>query len=331
MATAYTAPKRSQQAGTDAALVAKARLGDADAIAELIRAHSPRLRWVAWRVVRNWADAEDVVQGTLWKACQHLPDFQERSALSTWLTRIAVNEGVGLLRKRRTEPAHLAESDAPLQEAQWPTTQTRTPEQILGSNEIQQTVRQCMACIRDDYRAVLSLAIWDELSHEEIAERLGLSIAAVKTRLHRARRVLQRMLRRQGAGWLSLFVATATLWINTSAAIAAEHEHAMKVGKTGEITFAQETQVGDVTLKPGRYKFQHRVEGSDHFVHFTQWTKPYPVGSSGTPKAHPGETKCRIEELSKKVSQTTVYTSSESGVNRITKVEVGGENVAHLF
>ena len=59
----------------------------------------------------------------------------------------------------------------------------------------------------------------------------------------------------------SLLVATATLWINTSAAIAAEHEHAMKVGKTGEVTFDKETKVGDVTLKPGRYKFQHRVEG----------------------------------------------------------------------
>jgi RNA polymerase sigma-70 factor (ECF subfamily) len=201
MATAFTEPKRSQQAGTDVALVARARLGDGDAINELIRAYSPRLRCVAWRVVRNWADAEDVVQSALWKACQHLPDYQERAAFSTWLTRIAINEGVGLLRKRRTEPANLAESDAPLQEVQWPTTQTQTPEQILGSNEIQQTVRQCMACIRDDYRAVLWFAIWDELSHEEIAERLGLSIAAVKTRLHRARRVLQRMLRRQGAGW----------------------------------------------------------------------------------------------------------------------------------
>ena len=130
---------------------------------------------------------------------------------------------------------------------------------------------------------------------------------------------------------LSLFVATATLSICTSAAIAQEHEHALKVGKTGEVTFDKETMVGDLTLKPGRYKFQHRVEGSDHFVHFTEWTKGRFSGESGTPKAHPGEEKCRLEPLSKKVSQTAIYTTSEGGVNRVTKVEVAGENVAHVF
>ena len=66
-------------------------------------------------------------------------------------------------------------------------------------------------------------------------------------------------------------------------------------------------------------------------MHFTEWTKPYlPVGT-GAPKAHPGETKCKIEPLSKKVSQTTVYTVDEGAFNRLTKVEVGGENVAHVF
>ena len=66
-------------------------------------------------------------------------------------------------------------------------------------------------------------------------------------------------------------------------------------------------------------------------MHFTEWTKPYPAYTSGAPKAHPGETKCRIEELSKKVSQTTVYTTDEGNGAKVTKVEVAGENVAHLF
>lgn len=130
---------------------------------------------------------------------------------------------------------------------------------------------------------------------------------------------------------LSLVAAVATLLFYTSTAMAAEHEHALKVGKTGEVTFAKETKVGDVTLKPGRYKFQHRVEGDEHFVHFTEWTKPYPAGSSGAPKAHPGEMKCKLQPSSKKVSQTTVYTADEGAYQRLTKVEVGGENVAHLF
>lgn len=130
---------------------------------------------------------------------------------------------------------------------------------------------------------------------------------------------------------LPLFVAAATLLFYSGAAIAAQHEHALKVGKTGEVTFDKETRVGDMTFKPGRYKFQHRAEGSDHFVHFTEWTKSHPTGSSGTPKAHPGEVKCRIEPLSKKVSKTTIYTVDEGAFRRLTRVEVGGENVAHHF
>jgi RNA polymerase sigma factor (sigma-70 family) len=155
MTTAQAEPRQSQPVGIEVALVARARLGDEDAIAALVHAHAPRLRWVAWRVVRNWADAEDLVQVTLWKAYQHLPDYQEHAPLSTWLTRIALNEGVGLLRKRRTQPIDLAEPDAPLHQVQWPATHIWSPEQILASNEIHRIVRSCMERMRPDYRAVL--------------------------------------------------------------------------------------------------------------------------------------------------------------------------------
>ena len=132
---------------------------------------------------------------------------------------------------------------------------------------------------------------------------------------------------------LSIAVAAAALLFYTGASvIAAEHEHAMKVGKTGEVTFDKETKIGDLTLKPGHYKFNHRVEGSDHFVHFTEWTNPIPNSTlRTTEKAHPGEVKCGIEQLSKKVSQTTIYTTDEGNGARITKVEVEGENVTHVF
>ena len=130
----------------------------------------------------------------------------------------------------------------------------------------------------------------------------------------------------------SLVAAASLLFYAGIAASAQDHEHAMKVGKTGEITFDKVTKVGDLTLKPGRYQFQHRVEGADHFVHFTEWTKPIPYPtSSGSPKAHPGEVKCTLETLSKKVSATTIFLTSEGDEMRVTKIEVGGENVAHLF
>lgn len=108
---------------------------------------------------------------------------------------------------------------------------------------------------------------------------------------------------------------------------------ALKAGKKGEITFSKELQAGDVTLKPGRYTIQHRVEGDNHFIHFTQVTEPvagYSVGGEA-PIAHPGEVKCRLEPLQTKASRTMVYIDTEGGVNRITKVIVTGENVAHIL
>ena len=132
---------------------------------------------------------------------------------------------------------------------------------------------------------------------------------------------------------LSISVAAAALWYAGAVAIAAEHEHTMKVGKTGEVTFLKETKVGDLTLKPGRYMFQHRVEGSDHFVHFTEWTMPIRSVNStqDVPIAHRGEVKCAIEPLSKKASQTKIYTTDEGNGARITRVEVEGEDVAHVL
>lgn len=133
---------------------------------------------------------------------------------------------------------------------------------------------------------------------------------------------------------LSIPIAAAALLFYTgSTAVAQQHDHEMKVGKTGEVTFDKETKVGELTLKPGRYKFQHRVEGSNHFVHFTEWTRPDtgPIRLQTTEKAHPGEVQCRVESLTKKVSATTLYLTTEGNVQRITKVEVEGENIAHLL
>lgn len=199
MAATQTLLRRSHQVATEAVLVARARLGEEDAIAELVRAHSPRLRSMVWRVVRNWADAQDVVQVALWKACQPLPDYQERAPISTWLTRIALNEGVGLLRRRRIEPIDLAANTSSLEGAQWPMSHhTPSPEPILASKEMRQTVRDCVDRMPSVDRAVLHFRILDELSHAEIAKRLNLSVAAAKTRIHRARVVVQRMLLRRG-------------------------------------------------------------------------------------------------------------------------------------
>lgn len=187
-------PEVIHRIGIEAELVAKCRLGEEDAIAALVHAHTPRLRWVAWRVVRNWADVEDVVQDTLWKAYQHLPGYRERAPISAWLSRIALNEGVRLLRNRRTRKIDLAGPDVPLYDVPPVAARGDSPEQILVSNEIHEIVCNCIERMRPDYRAILSLRILDDLSYAEIAQRLELSLGAVKTRIHRARRVLRGML-----------------------------------------------------------------------------------------------------------------------------------------
>lgn len=197
MTEAQAEPKQSDQVRNESGLLARARLGNEEAITELVHVYAPRLRWAAWRVVRNWADAEDVVQLTLWKAYQHLPEYKEEAPLSTWLTRIALNEGIGFLRKRRTQPIDLAAPDAPLQHVPWVSRDSESPEQIVSSNEIQRIVRGCLDEMRPDYRAVLCFRILQELGHDEIARRLGLSVATVKIRIHRARQVLRSKLRRR--------------------------------------------------------------------------------------------------------------------------------------
>ena len=96
----------------------------------------------------------------------------------------------------------------------------------------------------------------------------------------------------------------------------------IKVGKTGTVSFSQPTKVGEVLLPPGSYRFVHRTGGEDHLVQFS-------------PTTHAGhdfkEVKCQLEPLPKKASQTAITTTDEGGSRRITRIEVAGENVAHVF
>jgi hypothetical protein len=108
--------------------------------------------------------------------------------------------------------------------------------------------------------------------------------------------------------WLSAVMAvvvTGILLLSVTVVSAAD-EQVVKVGKKGEIMFSQDTQVGDLTLKAGHYQMQHRVDGTDHMIHFTELkgghNPYYPSGPTGT--AHPGEVKCRLEPMSAKAKQT---------------------------
>lgn len=107
----------------------------------------------------------------------------------------------------------------------------------------------------------------------------------------------------------------------------AKAEKTLKVGKKGDVKFSTETLVGDLRLKPGSYQLQHRMDGSDHFVHFTKMSEGRPQSAV----AQAGEVKCRLEPLNANAKVTAVYTRPEGSDSRVTKVLIQGENVAHVF
>jgi len=97
-------------------------------------------------------------------------------------------------------------------------------------------------------------------------------------------------------------------------------EQELKVGKSDDLEFAKEVRVGEVTLKPGQYRIRHRVEGADHFVRFEHLVIT-------TPSAQ----KLGTEPLDAKAQMTTLYLLNEAGGQRLLKVRIRGENVAHAF
>ena len=145
--------------------------------------------------------------------------------------------------------------------------------------------------------------------------------------------------------WIAIVAVTL---FGASVAGATQRAHGtsvLTVGAKGEVTLTTETKVADITLKPGRYYIDHRVEGtvaprrvSGHYIHFTEVTPELSQRREAARRAfgesavaHPGEIECALEALSKKASKTTVFTTTEEGITRITRIEIAGENVAHLF
>lgn len=140
---------------------------------------------------------------------------------------------------------------------------------------------------------------------------------------------------RNNSLFLKLAVTTAVLLLNIALAFAA-NEQVTKVGKKGDVTFNEPTQVGDVTIPPGHYVFQHRVSGNDHFVKFVGAKEMHHIGTVMTTPMQVGPTttkeiKCTVEPLNQKVKQTAVYSDNSSGIRKVTRIEVAGENVAHVF
>jgi len=183
----------------EAPLLAKAREGDTRAFGELVRKYEGKIFRLAQHVTQNREDAEDVLQETFLKAYEHLDQFQGNSKFYTWIVRIAVNQSLMKLRRRKTDKSvSLDEAidtgeDTVIREiAAW----DPDPEQQYTQEELRDILDSAVQSLAPPYRSVFVLRDVEDLSTEETAEALNLSVPAVKSRLLRARLQLREKLTR---------------------------------------------------------------------------------------------------------------------------------------
>jgi len=183
----------------EAAIIAQARLGNTGAFNELLRRYERKIFRLALHITQNREDAEDVLQEAFLKAYEHLDQFQGQSKFYTWIVRIAVNQALMKLRKRKAdrsvsldETIDTGEDNIAREIAAW----DENPEQKYSREELQRILTSAIDGLAPIYRAVFVLRDIDGLSTEEAAEALDLSVPAVKSRLLRARLQLREKLTR---------------------------------------------------------------------------------------------------------------------------------------
>ena len=184
---------------SESALVTAAKAGDYDAFEQLVNRYEHKIYRLGLNITGNPEDAEDVLQEAFLKAFENLPRFREDSRFYTWLVRIAVNQALMKLRKRRSDK--LVSLDDPIEEdgefiprdfADW----KPSPEQLLGRTETREVLEKAIQDLPPSFRTVFTLRDVEGLSTEETADALDLSIPAVKSRLLRARLQLRERLNR---------------------------------------------------------------------------------------------------------------------------------------
>lgn len=179
---------------SDAELVALALARDEVAVRAILKANNRRLYRLARGILRNDAEAEDVVQETYVRAFTHLTEFRGASSLSTWLSRIALNEALGRLRRERlgVELNALSENAHNAQIIPFPLTSAEDdPEKSMARREIQHVIEDAIDELPGAFRLVFIARVVEGMSVEETAATFELKPGTVKTRLHRARTMLR--------------------------------------------------------------------------------------------------------------------------------------------
>ena len=188
---------------SDAGLVRAAKGGNLEAFEELVSRHERQIYSLAFRILQNSHDAEDVTQQAFTSAIEHLAAFREEASFATWLNRIATFAALKIIRKRRgLDTVSLEEATEPREDidsiphpeyiADW----KQSPEQLVERNEMQRLLDEALAQLDEKHRIVFVLRDVEGLSVKETAEAMGLSEANVKMRLLRARLQLREQLTR---------------------------------------------------------------------------------------------------------------------------------------
>lgn len=174
----------------ESVLVSEAKAGSYEAFEQLVNRYEKKIYRLGLNLTGNPEDAEDLLQDTFLKAFEHLPTFREDSRFYTWIVRIAINEGLMKLRKRRSSKEVPVENPSnddgdvmPREFADW----RPNPEQLLAQTELETVLRDAARALPTTFREVFFLRDVEGLSTEETAEMLDLSVGAVKARLFRAR------------------------------------------------------------------------------------------------------------------------------------------------
>src|SRR5947199_4454562 len=192
-------PNVNEPVSDEMAVVNAAKAGDVTAFEELVRRYDRNVFRIAQHITQNREDAEDVVQDAFFKAYSNLAQFQGQSKFYTWLVRIAVNEALMKLRRRKPERTVSLDEDikteddsVPREVADW----SPNPEQMYNQAELREILTRTIQGLPPGFRTVFVLRDVEGLSTEETAQALELSIPAVKSRLLRARLQLRERLSR---------------------------------------------------------------------------------------------------------------------------------------
>lgn len=171
----------------EGAWIEQALRGDRSAFGQLVQAYERPVYNLTYRMLGDSAEAEDAAQETFVRAYTKLATYQPERKFVNWLLSIASHHCIDRLRRRTRAPQ--LSLDGPLP-PQWTTSSAPRPEQVVNDRQERERVRQVLETLPTDYRAAVVLRYWYGLSYQEIADAMDTTESAIKSRLHRARRMM---------------------------------------------------------------------------------------------------------------------------------------------